>query len=86
MIDIFGYIQIVKYENCFFFIMTQKIITSEEVQKITQQIDKLQKYLESNISQKEKQITAMILSKKYSELEELGLEYDVFNQELTINL
>ena len=82
MIDIFGYIQIVKYENCFFFIMTQKIITTEEVQKITQQIDALQKDLEAHPNP----ITASILSKKYSELEELGFEYDVFNQELVINL
>jgi len=66
--------------------MSEKIITTEEVKKLTHHIDKLQKYLESNISQKEKQITAIILSKKYSELEELGFEYNVFNQELIINL
>ena len=62
--------------------MTENIITTEEVQKMTHEIDVLQKDLEMNPNP----ITASILSKKYSELEELGLEYNVFTQELTINL
>lgn len=75
------------YDNIFLSIMTvDKIITDEDIKKITQSIDSLQKYLESNISQKEKQITAMILSKKYSDLEELSHEYNVFTKELTIIL
>ena len=62
--------------------MSYKIITQKEVQKLTQAIDALQKDLEVNPNP----ITASLLSKKYNELEELGLEYDVFTQEITINL
>ena len=48
------------------------------VNKIVQEINILQKDLELNPNS----IIASLLSKKYNELEELGFEYNVFNQEL----
>ena len=62
--------------------MVEKIITSEEIQKITDAIDILQKDLEVNPNP----ITASLLSKKHFELEELSHEYNVFTKELTIIL
>ena len=55
-----------------------KITTMKEVQNLTNAIDKLQEDLEK----KPNPITAMLLSQKYSELENLSFEYDVFNKEL----
>lgn len=66
-------------------LMVESIDTMKKVQDLTNHLDKLQEYLESNISQKEKQITAVIMSQKHDELEVLGFEYDNINKILIFN-
>jgi len=66
-------------------LMIESIDTMKKVQDLTNHLDKLQEYLESNISQKEKQITAVLMSQKHNDLEELGFEYDNINKILIFN-
>ena len=62
--------------------MPIKIITIEEINKITHEIDDLERLLNINPDP----TTALLLEKCHTELEKLGLQYDVINKELTINL
>ena len=61
-------------------LMKESIDTMKKVQELTNGLNKLQEYLESNISPKEKQITAVIMSQKHHELETLDFEYDTINK------